>query len=425
LIAESVLLHEFGGGIDRSPNLGDKPVKQHNSDPLRVLQALALTVLLTVLTGHILLIGKNILMPIFVAIISVYILVTASQWIARQPGGRLLTNWLRQLLVISAFMVVLILLGGVITSTAGQVSQRLPVYEENLAVILHQTLGRFGPGEGPDLAMVWASLTAAISLQAMALQALGSFASLGGLIFLVALYASFLLAERDSFPAKIAAALPGEGANHAARMIADINRNIGNYLTMKTLINSFLGALSFVILWLFGLDFAIFWAVLIALLNYIPYIGSYRSCCAIARNNGQSQNIVLSIKPAILHLEQIWPEMRLCNSLYIGVLFPTVLSLAQFGSLSTSLLLTALLVAAQFVVGNILEPRLIGRKVNMSPFVVMVALSIWAALWGIPGAILAVPLTSVLLIVLAGFQASRPIAILLSNDVTAFRAKEE
>jgi len=384
LIAESVLLHEFGGGIDCLPNLGDKLVKQHNSDPLRVLQALALTVLLTVLTGHILLIGKNILMPIFVAIISVYILVTASQWIARQPGGRLLPNWLRQLLVISAFMVVLILLGGVITSTAGQVSQRLPVYEENLAVILHQTLGSFGHGEGPDLAMVWASLTAAISLQAMALQALGSFASLGGLIFLVALYASFLLAERDSFPAKIAAALPGEGANHAARMIADINRNIGNYLTMKTLINGFLGALSFVILWLFGLDFAIFWAVLIALLNYIPYIGSY-----------------------------------------IGVFFPAVLSLAQFGSLSTSLLLTTILVAAQFVVGNILEPRLIGRKVNMSPFVVMVALSIWAALWGIPGAILAVPLTSVLLIVLAGFQASRPIAILLSNDVTAFRAKEE
>ena len=61
----------------------------------------------------------------------------------------------------------------------------------------------------------------------------------------------------------------------------------------------------------------------------------------------------------------------------------------------------------------------------MSPFVVMVALSIWAALWGIPGAILAVSLTSVLLIVLAGFQASRPIAILLSNDVTAFRSKEE
>jgi hypothetical protein len=67
-----------------------------------------------------------------------------------------------------------------------------------------------------------------------------------------------------------------------------------------------------------------------------------------------------------------------------------------------------------------------GREpMAMSPFVVMVALSIWAALWGIPGAILAVSLTSVLLIVLAGFQASRPIAILLSNDVTAFRSKEE
>jgi AI-2 transport protein TqsA len=359
-------------------------MSEDRTDPLRGLQALALVMLLAVLVGHVLVVGKNILMPIIVAIIFVYILVTASRWIARQPWGRLLPNWLRQLLVIGAFMSGLILLGGVIASTAAQMAQRLPFYQENLTVILDQMLGTFGLSEGPDLMDLWTSLTAPISLQGMAFQALGSFASLGGVVFLVALYASFLLAERETFHEKIAAALPGEGSVRVVRLIAEINRNIGSYLTTKTLINALLGAVSFVILWLFGLDFAIFWAVLIALLNYIPYVGSY-----------------------------------------IGVFFPAVLSLAQFGSLPASLGLTALLIAAQFTVGNIIEPRLIGRMVNMSPFVVMAALSIWAALWGILGAILAVPLTSVLLIVLAGFQSTRPFAILLAHDVTAFDRDKE
>ena len=100
----------------------------------------------------------------------------------------------------------------------------------------------------------------------------------------------------------------------------------------------------------------------------------------------------------------------------IGVALPILLSLAQFGSLGTTALLGGLLIAAQTYVGNILEPRIIGRQLNLSPFVVLVALSVWSALWGLPGAILAIPLTSMLTIICGSFPETRFVAVLLAGE---------
>ena len=94
-----------------------------------------------------------------------------------------------------------------------------------------------------------------------------------------------------------------------------------------------------------------------------------------------------------------------------------ILSLAQFGSLGTTAVLGTLLIAAQTYVGNVLEPRVIGRQLNISPFVVLVALSVWTALWGLPGAILAIPLTAMIAIVCEAFAPTRFVAVLLANDV--------
>ena len=154
-----------------------------------------------------------------------------------------------------------------------------------------------------------------------------------------------------------------------------INERIGRYLLVKTLVNGVLGVLSLAVLWLTGIEFAPFWAVLIAVLNDVPYLGSV-----------------------------------------LGVAFPVLLSLAQFGALAMAAVALVALSAAQIVVGSVLEPRVMGRAVNLSPFVVLLALAVWSALWGVPGAILAVPLTASLVIVLAEIEATRPIAVTLSAD---------
>ena len=105
---------------------------------------------------------------------------------------------------------------------------------------------------------------------------------------------------------------------------------------------------------------------------------------------------------------------------YIGSLAAVALVvlqiLAQTGSLATTLVGLGLLVAAQVYVGNWLEPRWLSRSSNLGPFVVLLSLVVWGALWGMPGAILAVPLTSILMIVLASGPQTRAIAILMSRD---------
>ena len=101
----------------------------------------------------------------------------------------------------------------------------------------------------------------------------------------------------------------------------------------------------------------------------------------------------------------------------VGVALPVILSLAQFGSLGTTALLGALLIAAQTYVGNILEPRVIGKQLNLSPFVVLVALAVWSSLWGLPGAILAIPLTAMVAIICDAFPQTRFVAVLLANEV--------
>jgi len=103
----------------------------------------------------------------------------------------------------------------------------------------------------------------------------------------------------------------------------------------------------------------------------------------------------------------------------MGVMFPVILSVAQFGSIQTTLVLAGLLTAAQTYVGNVLEPRMIGHQLNLSPFVVLLALSVWTAIWGIPGAILAVPLTAVMVIVFGSFEQTRFLAILLAQRAPA------
>jgi predicted PurR-regulated permease PerM len=126
-----------------------------------------------------------------------------------------------------------------------------------------------------------------------------------------------------------------------------------------------------------GIDLAEFWALLIFSLSYIPYIGAW-----------------------------------------LGVIFPTALALVQFETLTPFLITAGLLALVQFACGSILEPRIMGKGLNISPMVMLLSLSIWGAIWGVVGMFLAVPLTVVVMIVCSHFAPTRPLAILLSADGT-------
>lgn len=338
---------------------------------------LALSIMIVIALGWLLFVGRSILLPIVMAVISVYIMVSAVEALARLPVLKHLPQLVLRVLVLTGFIVIVIGLAFVVAATVREIIFVAPNYQANLLNLVEGIANRLGL----EAQAVWSSLlemtVAKIDLQAVVLSTLGGFASAGVSVFLVVIYASFLLAERGQLPLKLSAALTtDENAARALKVVTEINRQIRQYLAVKTLINAILGAISYSILWALDVDFAFFWAIMIALLNYIPYVGSY-----------------------------------------IGVAFPVVLSLGQFASFPTTFLLLTLLVMAQVYIGNVLEPRWIGRQLNMSPFVVLVALSLWAAIWGIPGAILAVPMTSILIIVTSSFASTRYVAVLLSERV--------
>ncbi|HET7715391.1 MAG TPA: AI-2E family transporter [Bauldia sp.] len=335
-----------------------------------------LAAILAFLAVWLLIVGKSLILPIFTAIISVYVLSAAADAMGRLPLLGRLPSFVRRLLVLIGFALCLVGFGLVISTTVDQLMVLAPTYKDNLASFGTQLADLVGLKSIPTWEQIRAEVFPELDLKDILLGLLGSVTSLGSGIFLVVVYAVFLLAEQGSFAGKLAAAFPeGDRAARMAQLFTDINRRIGDYLAVKTLVNVILGAVSYMIMLFMALDFALFWAILIALFNYIPFIGTF------------------------------------------AIVFPIFLSLAQFGSLTTTLVLAALLLCAQLISDNVLEPKLFSRQLNMSPFVIIVALSFWSALWGLPGAILAIPITSMIAIICAAFPATRFIAMLLAERV--------
>jgi predicted PurR-regulated permease PerM len=334
-----------------------------------------LAVVLAFLVVWVLVIGRGIILPVFTAIISVYVLSSAAEAMGRLPVLGLVPAFLRRLLVLVGFVLCLVGFGFVISTTVDQLMAEAPGYRENLATFAQRVADMIGLKSIPTWDQIRTTVFPETDFRDVLLGLLGSVTSLGSGIFLVVVYAIFLVAEEGSTARKLSAAFPQDQAERIASLFADTNQKIGDYLAMKTLINVILGAVSYVIMLFMGIDFALFWAVMIALFNYIPFVGT------------------------------------------VAILFPILLSLAQFGSLTTTIVLAALLLVASLISDNVLEPKLFSRQLNLSPFVIIVALSFFTAIWGLAGAILAIPVTSMLAIICAAFPATRFIAIFLAERV--------
>ena len=325
-------------------------------------------VAVSIMIGWLLHIGKPVLLPVLIAMIVVYVLSAAAQRMQSIPG------FARRALVLFLFAIGMLLLFSHIVDSFTKVAQALPKYESNLEGLVTQSARIMGIENEPTWETIRQSTIDRLNVQQIVTPVLYSLQGLGGMLFLVVLYASFSMAERARMPAKLTQALGDQ--DRGARtldLLRRINTRVGEYLSVKTVVNVILAGLSYGVMLPFGLEFALFWAILIGFLNYIPYIGSM-----------------------------------------VAVIFPVLLGLAQFGDLGTAALLALGLTAAQMFVAGVLEPRMMGRAFNLSPFVVLFALAFWSALWGIPGAVLAVPLTASLIIVLGEINATRPIAIMLS-----------
>jgi predicted PurR-regulated permease PerM len=193
---------------------------------------------------------------------------------------------------------------------------------------------------------------------------------------LVFLFILFLIAEKVSFPERLALAFgPTQGAR-VMSIVESINLAIGQYVAVKTLVSALAGLMSYTVLVVFEVELAASWALLIFLLNYIPYVGSLIACA-----------------------------------------LPIILSFLQFPSdmIWKPIVITTLLIAIQQFIGNWIEPRMAGQRLDVSPLLIVLSLAFWWTVWGVFGAILAVPLLVIVKIILDNIPETKPIATLISN----------
>ena len=221
---------------------------------------------------------------------------------------------------------------------------------------------------------IWTQLKTYINFPGIVSALASNLTELTASFLLVLLYVIFLFFDHRYIHYKIEKMFPEKSKQKwIASILESINLKIKAYLWVKTLLAVLGGVVSYIFFKAVGLNFAEFWAVMIFFLGYIPTIGAI-----------------------------------------LGVIFPALLCLVQFESIVPFLVVSIGCGAAHFLIGNLVEPKLLGDSMNLSTFVVMFSLVLWSTLWGIIGAFLSVPMTIIILIIFAEFPSTRPIAIALS-----------
>jgi len=326
-----------------------------------------------VLVGSLLVLGQNILVPLAVAVIIWHLINAMARGIGGIPHlGEHLPSWVCMALALGVIGLLLYLFGDMASQNLADVTEAAPQYQENLRRLLADGSAMLGLQQAIDLN----DLVDQISIRDLVPKVASAVSSLLGQAGLIVVYVIFLLIEQRRFDRKLSVLFPDPDRERWVRgVLGRIQTDIQTYIWIKTLTSVLTGAVSYAVLTIVGVDYAPFWAVIIFLLNYIPTIGSL-----------------------------------------LGVTFPAVLALVQFGSPAPFLVIVGVLGAVQFTIGNIIEPRLMGRSLNMSPLVVILSLVVWGQVWGVVGMFLCVPLTGMIMIVLTYVPRARWVAVLLSSD---------
>ncbi|MBQ8686197.1 MAG: AI-2E family transporter [Alphaproteobacteria bacterium] len=193
---------------------------------------------------------------------------------------------------------------------------------------------------------------------------------------MVLVYMIFMFVEQSTFDKKFSAMFPARRQYKKMRYILDsIDTNMKKYLFVKTAISAITGIASFIWLQMIGVEFAGVWAFIVFITSYIPTIGAIVACS-----------------------------------------LPILYSLVSAPTLQQPILTAIGLIGLQILFGNILEPKLTGKTLNLSTLAILINLVVWGLIWGIAGMFFSVPMLVAIYIICAQFDSTRWVAVLLSAD---------
>ena len=323
-------------------------------------------------------IARSILIPLLVAAFLWYLMNAISDYYRRALPHKTPTNrrtkiisyifdWISYIGTIITMGLVIFLFVTQIRPMFSELFTALPAIQEKLTTLgtyLSESVGlRFDSNMIPNLTKIAANIGASVA---------GIATSFG----MVLVYLIFMFVEQSTFNNKFAAMFPGRRQHKKMRYILDsIDANMKKYLFVKTAISAITGVASFIWLQLIGVEFAGIWAFIVFITSYIPTIGAIIACT-----------------------------------------LPILYSLVSAPTLQQPILTATGLIALQILFGNIIEPKLTGKTLNLSTLAILINLVVWGMIWGIAGMFFSVPLLVGIYIICAQFDSTRWVAVLLSAD---------
>jgi len=336
-----------------------------------------------ILAVAVLKIASSVLLPFTIAILLAFV----TYPLVKLMDKLHLPRFLAVLLVVIIMVAFLWLFGMVLFTSGKMIASQYSRYEYRFTEVYVWIAQFFELSYDESLSIwenLWGQLGVRTLIQKFTLSSSSLFIKFLRDALIVAILVAFFLAEASYFKEKLETAFKDQ-AKRINRMGQDLMSQVSRYLTAKFLISLANGLIFGVAFHLVGLEFAVVWGILQFILNFIPTLGS----------------IVAGFIFSLFALVQFWPEPG-----------PVIL-------------IVIIVLAVNLILGNILDPKIIGEHVGISPLMIIASLAIWGFIWGFAGMVLAVPMTVIIKIICENIPMMEPVSILIGSRRSVKAKKSE
>ena len=316
--------------------------------------------------------ARSVMMPIFFSILLSFTLSPVVDGLTRFKVPRGISITLAILILVGIGYLV----GLFLISSLNSFIDEAPKYYERFEHISRQISGALNTNfsmELPENPMAELDLTSTFINSIDSLSQ--NFMSFISALVIIILSTVFLLLEAPYIQVTIAKAFPRKTGKQIVIIMRHTIRQIGRYLSVKFLVSIITGTLVWLFLQIIGMDFALIWGVMAFILNFIPNIGSF----------------IVMVVTILMGFIQFFPQA--------GPIAVVAVSM----------------IGIQVVMGNFFDPRMQGRRLNLSPIIIIFSLFLWGWIWGPLGMFIAVPITAVIKIVCQNIPTLKPLAMMMEN----------
>ena len=322
-------------------------------------------------------VAKEIMIPFVIAFFLWYLINAVARVLAipRIWRGKPMPRGVRTVVSVLLLSLLIFVVGSLVRDNIDQVVQEAPKFQASFEKMLADGAQRIGVEQVPSFAELINLAKQHMDIGEVMSGFAALLTNLASRTFVIVVFIGLLLYEQRFFAQKMRRMV--RGRNAAAqwhRVFRVIDVKIQRYVGVKAFVSALDSFLTFIILSLFRVDFAVFWGIMAFFQHFIPYAGSF-----------------------------------------VAISMPVIIALIQFGDLSTTFMVLAVLCTSHAFLGHILDPYLMGNNLNLSPIFIITNLAMWGMIWGVPGMFLAIPILALASITLAQFKTTRPLAVMVSK----------